>query len=277
MPSLKRSETRRRTHGGVDPAERLVREAIAFLFEIKGKEYRRKHPGFITPSVDEFFTYARSISDALENTRAKKGGVRRKLPIKKHSGGSDIVPFLQYIVPGPIDVANPCESMLRIFNIFLYAVMVYKFVMAYMREHMNNLGLNRNAILENVQDIITSPEYADSFVDPVRWFCSKIVPVLNSMRDTIQQSVTQLLEYISGTVLNIVLLERLAEHGQLSAWAIGKGMSTALNLLYTSPFILNVLFCLPVLCTLSKMGFEGCGEMCAQLESQLKIFKQIKS
>lgn len=277
MSSLKRSETRRRTRGGADPAERLVREAIAFLFEIKGGEYRKKHPEFITPTVDEFFTYARSISDALESTRVKKGGVRRKLPIKKHTGGSDIVPFLETIMPGPIDVANPCESILRIFNIFLYAVMVYKLVVIYMREHINNPGLNRHTLLENVQQTLADPEYVDSFADPVRWFCSKVAPVLNNVRDKLQQSIAQFLEYVSNTILGFFLMERFAAHGELAAWAIGKAMASAMNLLYTSPFIMNMMFYIPILCAFAEMGFEGCGELCKKLVDDSKIKGLIKS
>jgi hypothetical protein len=277
MPSLKRSETRRRTRGGADPAERLVREAITFLFEIKGEEYSKKHPEFITPTVDEFFTYARSISDALETTRVKKGGYHRKLPIKKHSGGSNIVPFLEFIVPGPIDVSNPCESILRIFNIFLLCLMVYKFVMVFMRERMTRPGIKRDTLLANVQRTITDPEYTDSFADPVRWFCSKIAPALNSLRDDIQQSIGRLLEYISGTTLNLALMERFAGHGQLAAWTIGKEISTALNMFDTSPFILNMLLYIPLLCQLAKMGFEGCGGLCTRLLAESKISKMIIS
>lgn len=277
MPSLKRSETRRRTHGGADPAERLVREAIAFLFEIKGEEYRKKHPEFITPTADEFFSYARTVNDALESTRVKKGGVHRKLPIPKYSGGSNIIPFLEFIVPGPIDVANPCETILSILKIFLIAVMVYKFVVVFMRVQAENPGRNRATLMANVQSVLADPEYVDSFSDPVRWFCSKFLPVFNTLRDNIQVSIAQIVQYISGGAVYMLLIGRFQAQQELAAWVIGKAFASGLNYLHTDPLILKTLFYIPLFCQLAIMGFEGCGELCMKFIGEAKIGKFIKS
>jgi hypothetical protein len=277
MPSLKRSTTRKVVRGGSDPSERLVREAIAFLFEIKGEEYREKHPEFLTPSVDEFFSYARQVSDALEKTRIrKKGGVRRKLPMRKHGGGASLEPFLSFIIHEPVDVMNPCATILKLFNIFLYAVLVYKIVEIYAREHRANPRWDIASIVAKIQVVVSDPGFINSFSDPIRWFCAKVVPVLNTVRDSLQAGTASIVEYAASIIIPHVLVQRFAAHAETVAWAVGKAVASVLNLLYTSPFISNTLLYMPVLCAMAAAGFEECRGLCDALLEGLKI-KRITS
>lgn len=84
MPSVKKSETSVRKYGGRRDSLELI-YAIEFLFEIKGIEFRKRHPEFITPSAQEF----------LEYTKCEKYK-------KKDSDGINILfhKFIAFITPG---------------------------------------------------------------------------------------------------------------------------------------------------------------------------------
>jgi hypothetical protein len=270
MPSLKRSTTRKVVRGGSDPSERLVREAIAFLFEIKGEEYRKLHPEFITPSVEEFLSYARAVSDALEKTRVtKKGGFRRKLPVLKHRGGSDLRPFLDFVIPGPGQVPNPCEDIVKMLTIMMYAIMVYAFVSVFMRETSNNPGASTDVIIANLTTAFNDPDFNNSLADPVRYICARFLPVLNPIRDEVVASVGRIVEQFISTQLTPLFLG-LSTFQWVVAKAFGKGVSTALSTFFLTPLLLTAFVYIPIFCALGKIGYPGCDEICQKYKAQLR-------
>jgi len=87
MPSLKQSTTQKCTYGGLQ-GKQLFYDAINFLFAIKGKEFAKSNPSFLTPSVDEFISFSRH-SERVVHATAKKPAKYKPLQQFLHfiSGG----------------------------------------------------------------------------------------------------------------------------------------------------------------------------------------------
>lgn len=70
--TLRTTNSCRPTHRRSAPAsgERVMTEAIALLFSSISLDYTKSHPGFLTPTPEEFFGSAKAIEIAMRNTHA---------------------------------------------------------------------------------------------------------------------------------------------------------------------------------------------------------------
>ena len=61
MPSLKKSSSVPKKLG-VKGEDTILKDAIDFLFQIKGIQYIQKHPDFVTPTAEEFFSHVANLT-----------------------------------------------------------------------------------------------------------------------------------------------------------------------------------------------------------------------
>lgn len=61
MPALKVSSTQRRIYSGLQ-GKQLLLDSINFLFAIKGKEFHKLNPSFLTPDASEFIAFSHIVN-----------------------------------------------------------------------------------------------------------------------------------------------------------------------------------------------------------------------
>ena len=279
MPGLKRSVTRRVKYGGDRSAEMELREAIDFLFQLRGVEYQKLHPEFVIPTSEEFFTYARQANVLAEKTRVKPTGTsrnkfaskvkttNRKLPMTVLAhGGGNLDAFFRFILPFVVLGKTPCDTLFKCINILLYAIMVYKFTTLFITQQQLNPEFSVGQFIANIKTVSADRSYANSFADPIRWFCENVMPSLNDSRDTMMEIVGSLIPRCMEFILGLVGSGEMVEGFRSSAAGyVGTAITTGLNLFFVTPLTFDSLVALPLSCGLARLGFAGCGEKCVKL------------
>lgn len=122
------SETRMRRVISHEPGQRVMTEAIAFLFAYSTTQYKK--PGFICPGPDEFFTYVRSL--ALQTYHRLVPGPRRAVSVRLLgvAGGAkqfeSFMDFLNFIEPRRPTSSDPLiDSLYQALSIGVRALSVY--------------------------------------------------------------------------------------------------------------------------------------------------------
>ena len=114
MPSLKKTPSLPRKLSGKGDAA-LLKDSIEFLFHIKGLQFQKKHPDFVTPCAEEFFTYL----DHLDPSAKKRACL-----------SNHFCAFIKFITPMDVDAHN-CATILASMAIVLYALTLYTTATAY--------------------------------------------------------------------------------------------------------------------------------------------------
>lgn len=273
MPGLKRSATRRVKYGGSRSAEMELRDAIDFFFQLCGADYRKLHPKFSVPASEEFFTYARAVNSALEKTNVKKirtgapKQTHRKLPVVKLCGRSDLDSFLRFTVQPQVFGSSACDSLLLCCDVLLHAVVVYKFTTLIVHVQALYPGSSWDVVVKHVKSIVHEREFAQSFTDPMNWFCEQVMPLLHPRRDQFTGLLSSVVARFSDFVLD--LLHHTESLASTSAPLVGNAVIHALRLFFTNPLTFDSLVALPLSCVLAYTGLRACTEKCRELMTQL--------
>ena len=145
------SETRMRRIISHEPGQRVMTEAIAFLFAYSSTQYKKS--GFICPGPDEFFAYVRSL--ALQTYHRLVPGPRRAVSARLlgASGAKQFesfMDFLNFIEPrGPTANDPLIESLYQALSIGVKALSVYTCFI-----ECDESGMERTHIYE-----------------PINWYC----------------------------------------------------------------------------------------------------------
>jgi hypothetical protein len=269
MPSLKKAATRRKRYGG-SRDDIVLKNAINFLFQIKGKEYQKTHPEFIIPTADEFLGFVKLVDTDFTkhykttHTKRKTNAFRQLSPNKEfllvtpQHGGNRLTDFLSFIIRpivGPHD--TPCERFFACIVVVLYAVMVYVFVE-------QSLLIHAASPLKPLVDIATealgTQAFANSLADPIRWFISHHIPSLVRAKDTIKDLC---IHYFSRFLFP--LIPAYAANVGVTAASISQTVVGAVDALFLNPRIYNNFFKRPIACYLTGEGYISCKPICDAL------------
>jgi hypothetical protein len=293
MPGLKKSVTRRWRvkYGGDRSAEMELREAIAFLFALKGAEYKKLHPSFTVPTVDEFFEYARQsnneIAAEIAATKKTKKTITSLRPLNVSStrpqiavhggrrksmvGGTHLEAFFRFIAPLVAVGSSPCDKMMLCLNLVLYAILAYKFTTVFVAQAALHPAaeMTREQFFEIIQLTVNDRGYANSFADPVRWFIEHVYSTLNDQRDSIMAALGTIVTQFTFFLLQALTLGTIAGYQSTDFAIVGTAIMSLVNLFLVSPFTFDSLIAMPLTCALARAGFTSCAENCRKLIEKL--------
>lgn len=274
MPTVaKRSTTRRRLSdlkrragGAADGGERAMREAIGLLFAIYGSVLEKNHPGFITPSVDEFFTYIDTVGVEVREALApvKKtnkfraiGSMmppavsvsRRSRSKKRRVGGGMLKKMLELII-GPGNTL--CQKVFQIIAVTLLGIMVAS-LLTVLPTYLAAEGATLDTAIGAA---IADPAYVNSFADPLRWTCSRLLPSSLAYYDALFEGLNTFIKEGFGALRP----EQLAGAAGMSLKGLGFVVSFICQKLVNST-LYHRLIVMPMSSLLLKAGMESCDEV----------------
>jgi len=245
MPSLKKSSSIPKKLS-VKGDDTILKDAIDFLFQIKGIQYSQRHPDFIVPSAEEFFNHVLKLTE--ENS-----------PKKRTCLSNRFTSFLCYLTPMFHD-NHMCSSILSCLTITTYALTLFSTTGAYLRESPCSLPLNKALESVNISGVIESTH------NPLQYFIVSYMPYVP------KQAIEKLLgvtdEFVKRTVMR--LPSHLKPHlPALNLEEIGKDICDGLDVVYNySPFFLQ--WKAPVAVLLTRCGMEPCRSMCEEIVDFVK-------
>jgi len=245
MPSLKKSSSIPKKLG-VKGDDSILKDAIDFLFQIKGIQYIQKHPDFIVPSAEEFFSHVATLTS--------EGS-----PKKRTCLSNRFISFLCFLTPMFHDV-HMCSSILSSLTIAVYALTLYTTTSAYLREAPPSAPLNKALQAIDVAATVTSIHA------PLHHFISVYMPYVP--KQAIERLVAVTEEFMRRT------LTKLPTHVKshlpaLDIQEIGKDICQGLDSVYNyAPFFLQ--WKAPVAVLLTRCGMEPCRSMCEEIADFVK-------
>jgi hypothetical protein len=240
MPSLKKSSSVPKKLG-LKGDDTILKDAIYFLFQIKGIQYSYKHPDFVVPSAAEFFSHVANL--------ANEGS-----PKKRTCLSNKFQSFLCFLTPMFHDI-HMCSSILSSLTITIYALTLYHITSNYLRTSIPSATLDKALETINPIDIVQSTH------DVLHYF------ILNYMPYVPKQAIEKLLgltdEFVKRTLIK--LPSHVKSHlPALDIQEIGKDICHGLDGVYNySPFFLQ--WKAPVAVLLTRCGMEPCRSMCEEI------------
>jgi hypothetical protein len=245
MPSLKKSPSIPKKLG-VKGDDAILKDSIDFLFQIKGIQYLLKHPDFITPSAEEFFSH---VTNLMNEGSPKK---RTCLTNRFQS-------FLCFLTPMFHD-SHMCSSILSSLTITIQALTLYHVTSIYLREAPPAAKLDKALAAIHPADIINSThEHLHHFI-------------INYMPYVPKQAIEKLVgvtdEFVKRTLIK--LPSNVKSHlPALDIKEIGKDICQGLDAVYEyAPFFLQ--WKAPVAVLLTRCGMEPCRSMCEEIANFVK-------
>jgi hypothetical protein len=246
MPSLKKSPSIPKKLG-IKGDDAVLKDAIDFLFQIKGIQFTRKHPDFVTPSAEEFFSHVAHLESAGSS------------PKKRSCLANRFQSFLCYLTPMFHDT-HMCSSILSNLTITTYALTLYTITGAYLREGTPSLTLNKALETVDIESIAESThKYLEQFIQSYMPYVPK---------QAIEKLVAVTEEFVRRTLM------RLPTHVKshipaLNIEEIGTDMCEGLDKIYNyAPFFLQ--WKAPVAVLLTRCGMEPCRSMCEEIANFVK-------
>lgn len=247
MPKLKKASTPKRRYGGA--GEFFLKNAINLLFQIKGAEYRKKHPDFVIPIADEFFGFVKLVdADLTKHYRTTHGICAKFRPItpdkdillvSPHDGGSRLTDFLSFILKKDIEPHDTLkERFLACITIVVYAVVLFSIFEQFVK----------HAAL----DIVFSDTYKHVFADSLRWFLSHHLPSIVRCKKTLVDFSIQFLY----NVLFPFLSSHVPEFPTIES--ISRSVISAVDTVIASPKMYNHGYKRPIASYLEAEGFFRC-------------------
>jgi len=245
MPSLKKSSSIPRKLG-VKGEDTILKDAIDFLFQIKGIQYIQKHPEFIVPSAEEFFSHVTTLT--AEHS-----------PKKRTCLSNRFTSFLCFLTPMFHDV-HMCSSILSSLTIATYALTLYTTTSAFLREAPPSLQLNK--ALETM-DIAPAVELIYTHLHHFITLYMSYVP-----KQAVEKLVGVTAEFTRRTLIK--LPSHVKPHlPALDIQEIGKDICQGLDTVYNyAPFFLQ--WKAPVAVLLTRCGMEPCRSMCEEIANFVK-------
>jgi len=240
MPSLKKSTSVPKKLG-VKGDDTILKDAIDFLFQIKGIQYSQKHPDFVTPSAAEFFSHVINLTAECS-------------PKKRNCLSNKFQSFLCFLTPMFHDV-HMCSSILSSLTITIYALTLYHITGNYLREASPAATLDKALIIHNPNNIV------EAVHENLHYF------ILNCMPYVPKQAIDKLIgvtdEFVKRTIIK--LPNHVKSHiPALNIQEIGKDICHGLDMVYNyAPFFLQ--WKAPIAVLLTRCGMEPCRSMCEEI------------
>jgi len=240
MPSLKKSSSIPKKLG-VKGDDTILKDAIDFLFQIKGIQYSQKHPDFIVPSAEEFFSHVTKLTEEHS-------------PKKRTCLSNRFTSFLCFLTPMFHD-AHMCSSILSCLTITIYALTLFTTTGTFLREAPPSAHLNK--ALEGINIAAT----VESIHNPLHQFILLYMPYVP------KQAIEKLLGVTDEFVKRSLI--RLPNHVKphlpsLNIEEIGRDIYHGLDIVYNyAPFFLQ--WKAPIAVLLTRCGMEPCRSMCEEI------------
>ena len=240
MPSLKKSSSVPKKLG-VKGEDTILKDAIDFLFQIKGIQYIQKHPDFIVPSAEEFFSHVANLTT--------EGS-----PKKRTCLSNRFTSFLCYLTPMFHDV-HMCSSILSSLTITVEALTLFTITGAYLRTGPPSAHLNK--ALEAI-DVATTVESIHNALNQFILLYMPYVP-----KQAIEKLLAVTDEFVKRSLTR--LPSQVKSHlPALDIEEIGKDICHGLDTVYNySPFFLQ--WKAPIAVLLTRCGVEPCRSMCEEI------------
>ena len=245
MPSLKKSSSIPRKLG-VKGEDTILKDAIDFLFQIKGIQYIQKHPDFVVPSAEEFFSHVAALTT--------EGS-----PKKRTCLSNRFTSFLCYLTPMFHDV-HMCSSILSSLTITVEALTLFTTTGAYLREGPPTAHLNKALEGINVATIV------ESIHNSLNQFILLYMPYVP--KQAIEKLLAVTDEFVKRGLIR--LPSQVKSHlPALDIEEIGKDICHGLDTIYNySPFFLQ--WKAPIAVLLTRCGMEPCRSMCEEIANFVK-------
>ena len=245
MPSLKKSSSIPRKLG-VKGEDTILKDAIDFLFQIKGIQYIQKHPDFVVPSAEEFFSHVAALTT--------EGS-----PKKRTCLSNRFTSFLCYLTPMFHDV-HMCSSILSSLTITVEALTLFTTTSAYLREGPPTAHLNKALEGINVATIV------ESIHNSLNQFILLYMPYVP--KQAIEKLLAVTDEFVKRSLIR--LPSQVKPHlPALDIEEIGKDICHGLDTIYNySPFFLQ--WKAPIAVLLTRCGMEPCRSMCEEIANFVK-------
>jgi hypothetical protein len=215
MPSLKRSETSVKKYGGKRDNLELT-YAIEFLFQIKGIEFRKKHPDFVIPLATEFLSFARMNEKKLK----KEGGNENHLFMK----------FL-YFVAQPV-----CSNrIIMCSSIVIQSILLYVFTTEVVQLTME-LGytLSYEQLCFKVSAKLKTYEGLNLCMHIYHYFLQNFTPSNKKVREYLDMLGTDSIKKIINVMPYVCMgTDILLEH-DIRTFTIGQKLCESIDIIFTS-------------------------------------------
>jgi hypothetical protein len=219
MPGLKLSETHRKIYGGLR-GKQLLLDSINFLFAIKGKEFHKQNPGFITPDATEFIAYSHIVNRNIVGKVSKD--VNKNMDY-----------FIKFICGDVIAGHGSFVSLMRCIYIAV-------------------LALGSYSITEYI--LMGADELSRAYLSAFEWYTSQVVTCINSSRDTVIGTVEK---YVDSNYFSQLptIIKNFSSTEDVSAVAIGSYVIAELQLT-ADVRMFDYVIQMPYAAVLYKKGFK---------------------
>ena len=251
MPSLKKSPSQSKKLGGKSD-DQILKDAIDFLFQIKGIQFTRKVPDFIPPCAEEFFAHVASLDPTHVSS-----------PKKRTCLANHFLAFLDFLTPMDSD-AHVCASILASMSIVLYALTLYTTTSAFLTHPVPSLTLDKAiaSLSTNVQDDTTTHVCFHEFLSSYMSYIPK--QALDNIQGVSDEFVRRSLAYLP---------KKLPQRLPGLNIELGNDICEGLDAVYTyEPFFLQ--WKAPLAVLLTRCGVKPCHSMCEELA---EFVRQVKS
>lgn len=271
------TSARRLKYGGNSGKGELL-DAINFLFQIKGHEYKKKHKenrDFLVPSAEEFLTYASKVNEEFK--KMKKHSPTRKdfafaikpvrtIAVTKHGVSQPIDDFLLFIAPWAHS-NHPSHHLLQCFTIVFYALLIYNYTKETLYLHAENPKASTADLFHTISHTCASPSH---FSEPFHWFIYNITP---TFIENSEQLFTILYTYVSEKIIPVASkqLSTFKFPSENISFSLGSALASIINTLMMIPQSLDYSVTLPVFCYLVRNGYEDCKSICNEALLRCKI------
>jgi len=274
MSALKKSDTRRCKHVG-NRGKRQLYDALQFFFLLHAKSYRKTHPEFLTPSVDEFLDFSRSVGIVLEKGHiTPKRKHRRAVPMKSTSDYLELRNFLQFIIGPGLVGHSSCKTILKLNAVVLMALLVWMVVEEYLAIVAESTGevsvvvagiarAGSPSLKESLLKICDSTYIRNELRDPLRFYLDRTATILNNARDAL------LVHYVNYT--RSVVLPRLLDLpkdlpvlGHDMSITVGESVISVFASDLLVPTVADLTMFIPMSFIFGTVGIQSCKEICQE-------------
>ena len=277
-PKHSMSSARRLKYGGQNGKGELL-DAINFLFQIKGRDYMKKHNDFIIPSADEFLTYATKVNDEFKKLK-KTSPVRkafafpcskptRPISVHKGHGGQSIDDFLYYVTPWVhgTDVTN---QVLQCFTLVIYALVNYHFVKESLLIHAEHGKMSPTETFHHAANAISS---ISLFSEPFHWFIHNTMTVFTEYSE---QLFSVLYSYACEKIVPLLSKQMVIYTFPSDgiAASLGSATTSVISTLMMVPQAVDYCITLPIFSSLVRHGYEDCKTVCNEALMRCKMTKE---
>jgi hypothetical protein len=237
MPGLKLSESHRKIYGGLR-GKQLLLDSINFLFAIKGKEFHKQNPSFITPDATEFIAYSHIVNRNIVGKVSKD--------VNKNMDH-----FIKFICGDVIQGSGSFVALMRC----IYLTM---------------LALGSYSVTEYI--LMGADELSRAYISAFEWYTSQVVTCINSSRDTVLGTIEK---YVDNNYFSQLptIIKNFSTTEDVSAVAIGSYVIGELQHV-ADIRMFDYVIQMPYAAVLYKKGFkETCKGFVADLYERFSSIK----